>query len=88
MLLLAAGVELGVVRFAGDQHPEQDFEQSLSQAPQGTGVRHACLPLLLVVGLAPGAGLAKAIRPKVHGVAHELIAGPPHSNLVEFAGLV
>ena len=42
----------------------------------------------LVVGLAPGTGLAEAIRPEVNGVAQEFVAGPADMDLVDLAGLV
>jgi hypothetical protein len=36
MLLLIAGVQIGVARLAGWEHLTQDFQQSLAQASQGT----------------------------------------------------
>src|SRR5512140_624597 len=43
---------------------------------------HALIAFLLVIRLAPGAGLAKRIRPQMNGVAQELVAGPTDPDFI------
>ena len=88
MFLLVPSVEFGVVGGFICEHPEQDFQQALTQTSQCTGMSHALLTFLRVIGLAPSAGLAEAIRPQMDGVAHEFITGPAQPNLVDSAGLI
>src|SRR6266516_3461124 len=80
-------MQLGVVRLALCEHAKEDFEQSLAQAAQRTGVAFAILAFLSVVGLAPGAGFAKAISPQVNGGTQKFIAGPAHFGSAELAAL-
>src|SRR5215472_4786691 len=49
---------------------------------------HALSALLLIIGLTPSTGSAEAISPQMHGVAHELVAGPADVNFVQFARLI
>ena len=88
MLLLVAGVVFGVVGRFVREHTQEDFKQSLTQAPEGAGMALALLALVLIVGLAPGAGAAERVGPEMNGMAHELVAGPAHLGFLELAGLV
>src|SRR5690348_15772821 len=81
-------MQIGIVRSLSGEHSEQDFEKPLAQAPQRADVGHALLAFLFIVGLAPSAGLAEAIRPQMDGVAQEFVAGPAHANFVEACPLV
>ncbi len=85
MLLLVAGVQLGIVWLLVTEHTEEDFKQSLPQAPEGASVGHSLLAFLVVVGLAPSAGLAETVGPQMDGGAQELIAGPAHPHFVQLA---
>src|SRR6266508_2301668 len=87
VFLLIAGVQLSIVRLALCEHAKEDFEQPLAQAAQRTGVAFAILAFLSVVGLAPGAGFAKAISPQVNGVTQKFIAGPAHFGSAQLAAL-
>ena len=88
MLLLITGMEFSIVRLFVFEHAKDNFQESLTQAPEATGVTHAFSAFLFVIGLAPGAGLAKAIGPKMHRVAKEFVAGPTHTNFIDLSGLV
>src|SRR6185503_8135598 len=70
------------------EHAEKDFEQSLAEASQRTGMAHALIAFLLVIRLTPGAGFAKAIRPQVNCVAQKFVAGPTDVNFVDPARLI
>src|SRR5882672_12289229 len=48
---------------------------------------HALLTLFLVIGLAPGAGFAEAISPKMNGVSEEFIARPADFGFMDLTGL-
>ena len=88
MLSLVAGVHFCIVwRLVGD-HAEDDFQESLAEAPESTGVAHALLAFVPIIGLPPGAGFAKRVHPEMDGGAHKFVAGPAHMDLVDFAGLI
>ena len=78
-------MQLGVVRCFGVHHAEEDFEESLPQASQRAGVAHALPTFLLIISLAPAAGFAKAIRPQMNCVAHELVTRPAETDFADFA---
>ena len=88
VLDLVARVEFGVVGLLVFNYAEKDFEQSLAQATQSTGMRHAFITLLLVIRLAPSAGMAETVSPQVNSVPHELVTGAPEFGFVELARLV
>ena len=88
MFLLVASVEFGVVRLSVGEHLEDDFEQALPQAAEGTRVTQALLPFFLIVGLSPDTGLAETVGPKVNRVPQESVAGPAHLGLADLAGLI
>lgn len=69
MLLLVAGVQIGVVRLARLEHLPEDLQQALTQATQGAGVAFAFGPLLSVVNLGPGRDPQAALGPEMDGVA-------------------
>src|SRR5262245_8366624 len=83
MFLLITSMEFGVVGLLVANHPANDFEQSLSQASQRTGVAHAITTLFLIIRLAPGTGLAEAIGPQMNGMAQKLVAGPADLSFVD-----
>ena len=87
MFLLVASVEFSVVGLLVTDHPVDNFEQPLSEAPQSAGVGHALLALRLIISLAPNARLAKAISPKMNGVSKEGVARPANFDFPELAGL-
>jgi len=85
---LVARMEFGVVGLLVLEHAEEDFKQTLAQTPQGTGMSHTLGAFLLVIGLAPGTGMAEAIGPQMHRVPHELVTSAPEFGFVELARLV
>ncbi len=80
-------MQFGVVWLLLYDHAKEDLEQSLSQAPQSGGVRHALVTFLFVVDPAPGAGLAETVGPQVDGMAQKLVACPTDLDLADLAGL-
>ena len=87
MFRLIAGVEFGVIGLLVREHLEHDFQQALSQAAPCAGVAPPLLALLLLIGLAPGAGFAKAVRPEMNRMPEELIARPADLDSMNLAGL-
>jgi len=81
-------MQLGIVRPSVLEHPEENFEQSLSQAPQGTRMTHAPVTFLLVISLAPGAGFAERIGPQMNRVAQEFVAGLADTHSADLARLI
>ena len=88
MFLLVAGMQLSIIRFLFSEHLENDFQQSLSQAPESAGMAHALVALFLIISLPPSAGFAEAIRPQMNGVAEKFVAGPADFDFGHLAGLV
>src|ERR1039458_2807334 len=88
MLLLIAGVQIGIIRFPIAHHAEQNFEPALAQTANGTGMAHPSLALVLIVDLGPGDAALKTISPQMHNVAHTFVTSPPDLNAPSLAGLI
>ena len=87
MLLLVAGVQIGVVRFPCLDHPPYDFQEALSQTAQCARMTFAFRPFLFVVNLGPRANPHAALGPKMDGVTQDFVALVADVNPVNLAGL-
>ena len=87
MLLLIAGMEIGVVGLAGLDHLPKDFQQSLAQTAQGASVAFAFRTLLPIVNFGPRANPHTALGPKMDGMAQDLVALVTDADPVNLAGL-
>jgi len=86
MLLLVAGVQIGVIGFAGLDHLPQDFQKPLTQTSQRTRMAFAFRALLSVVNFGPGTNPQAALGPKREGVAQHFVALGADVNPVNWAG--
>ena len=84
-MLLVAGVQVGVVRLAGLDHPPKDFQQALAQAAQGARMAFALRSFLSVVNFGPRTNPEGALSPKMDGVAQHFVALVADVNLVNLA---
>src|SRR5258708_33643715 len=87
MLLLVSGVQIGVVRLAGLDHPPNDFQEALSQAAQGARMAFAFRAFLSVVNFCPGTNPDAAVGPKMDSVAQHFVALVADMHPVNLAGL-
>ena len=87
MLLLVAGVQIGVVRLAGLDHPPNDFQQALAQTTQSAGMAFAFRAFLAIVNIGPGTNPEGALGPKMDGMAQHFVALVADVNPVNLAGL-
>ena len=87
MLLLVTGVQIGVVRLVGLDHPPKDFQQALAQATQGARMAFAFRAFLSVVNFGPRTNPEGALGPKMDGVAQNFVALVADVNPVNLAGL-
>jgi hypothetical protein len=82
---LVALVELGIIGGAFEPHFVDDFEPTLSQAPDGSGMGLVFGAVGLVVGPGPGTAHQTMFAKKMDGVAQELVTSPALMALAMFA---
>ena len=87
MLLLVASMEIGVVGLAGLNHSPEDFQQALPQTAQGARMTLAFGAFLSVVNFGPGTDPQTALRPKMNGVAQNLVALITDAHPMNLTGL-
>ena len=82
---MVAGVQIGIVRFSGLDHPPKDFQQALSQTAQGAGMAFAFRPFLSVIDLGPRANPPTALSPKMDRMAQDFVALVADDNPMNLA---
>jgi len=87
MLLLVAGVQIGVVGRAGLDHLPNDFKQALAHTTQVTGMTFALGAFLSVVNPGPGRDPQAALSPEMDGVTRNFVALVADTKPVNLAGL-